>query len=114
MNLIKLYLSNLTIAIGRILRASVGAYQYFPGDGYILNWWVTLDCLLNALLGGDPDETVSSRTAKAREAGDEWACVFCKFLTWCQNKVFNKPGDHCSGALERNKGHRAVIPDDTP
>ena len=110
--MIYLYISNLVIAFSRVLKASVGLYTYYPGDGYILNWWAVVDCFGNALRGGDPDETISSWTAKAREAGDEWACVFCKFLTWCQNVIFRKAGDHCTGALNRNKGHRAVLPDD--
>jgi hypothetical protein len=110
--MIILYIKNLAIALARIIKATVGLYKYYPQDGYFVNWWVTVDCLLNTILGGDPDETVSSRTAKARVAGDEWACVFCAFLTWCQNKIFHKPGDHCTTALERNKGSRAVIRDD--
>jgi hypothetical protein len=112
--MIPLYISNVGIALGRIGRATVGAYQYHPGDGYVKNWWAVVDCFGNALRGGDPDETISSWTAKARAAGDEWACVFCAFLTWCQNKLFRKPGDHCTHALERNVGSRAVLRDDNP
>src|SRR5579864_2968264 len=105
--MVALYISNVAIALWRTLRATVGLYHYHPDDGYVKNWWAVVDCFGNALMGGDPDETISSRTAKAREAGDEWACVFCRFLTWCQNTLFRKPGDHCTGALNRNKGARA-------
>lgn len=109
--MIYLYISNVFIAFARILKATVGVYKYLPEDSYVKNWWVTVDCFVNALLGGDPDETLSSRIAKYRASNARWACVFCKFLTWCQNTLFKSPGDHCDLALERNKGSRAVIPD---
>ena len=36
---------------------------------------VAIDQLLNALFGGDEDETISSRAEKARRKGRRWGCV---------------------------------------
>lgn len=114
MNKIILYFKNLGIALWRIPRAVVGKYQYNPSDPYLQNLAITaLDLLGNTLLGGDPDETISSRSAKAMayEQGGAFpiwgpGCRLCSFLA-----VFQK--DHCQKALQRNKGNRAVIPDET-
>lgn len=107
MNLLVLYIKNVAIALARIPKATVNLYQYHPDDNYFKNWWVTVDCFGNTIAGGDPDETISSRSAKANLAGKEWGCIMCKFLSFFQS-------NHCSLAFERNEGARAVIKDDTP
>lgn len=105
-----LYVKNVAIALVRLLKSLVGIYRYHPSDSYIKNVLVTLDCFGNALSGGDPDETISSRCAKAmllEQAGGVWGggCRMCAFLS-----IFQQ--DHCTKALNRNKGSRAVIPDE--
>jgi hypothetical protein len=102
-----LYFKNIAIAFARIIKATIGVYHYSQDDKYFKNWWVTIDCFINALTFGDPDETISSRSAKAQLAGREWGCLMCKFLSWFQT-------NHCTLALERNKGSRAIVKDDTP
>jgi len=109
-----LYVKNLAIALARMPKALVGVYKYSPDDGYVKNVLVTLDCLGNTIALGDPDETISSRSAKAQAYEQStnppsygWGCRMCSFLA-----IFQE--DHCGKALERNKGHRAVIPDDEP
>ena len=57
------------------------------------------DLLLNALLFGNPNETISHRTARAREAGSIPACYFCSFLSLIANKIFQQKRDHCDWAL---------------
>lgn len=104
-NKLVLYIKNVAIASARMVKAPLGLYQYHPDDSYVKNLLVTLDCLGNAIAFGDPDETISSRSAKAQEAGVLWGCLLCKFLNWFQK-------DHCGKAIERNKGSRAVIADD--
>lgn len=47
---------------------------------YLWNFLVSIDQLLNTILGGDPDETVSSRAAKARDSGKKWGKVVCSVL----------------------------------
>lgn len=112
MGKIRLYFSNLFIALGRMVKAPLALYKYSPEDGWFKNVMVTLDCLGNTLTGGDPDETISSRSAKAQayEQGTSppsygWGCRMCSFLA-----VFQQ--DHCAKALKRNKGSRAVVPDE--
>lgn len=117
-----LYLKNVAIASARVPKSVLGLYKYSPDDGYVKNVLVTLDCLGNTLAFGDPDETISSRCAKAMayEQGWKdwsepidvnfvprwgWGCRMCSFLA-----IFQK--DHCGKALERNKGSRAVVPDE--
>ena len=55
---------------------------------YVINVLVGIDQLANAILGGDPMETISFRAALAREDGAQWGCVMCKFLNLFQR-------DHC-------------------
>jgi len=110
MNKIILYVKNLGIALARMVKAPLGLYKYSEKDGYVKNVLVTLDCLGNTLTGGDPDETISSRSGKAQAYEQSrgrwgWGCRLCSFLA-----VFQE--GHCEKAVNRNKGHRAVVPDD--
>lgn len=110
MNKIILYVKNVAIAVARMAKAPLALYKYSQNDGYVKNVLVVLDCLGNTLLGGDPDETISSRSGKAQAyelSQDRWGvgCRLCSFLA-----AFQK--DHCQIAVDRNKGRRAVIPDD--
>lgn len=42
---------------------------------YLLNVMIGVDQLLNAMLGGDPDETISSRAyRRASEGSTKWRC----------------------------------------
>ena len=59
---------------------------------------VAVDQLLNALLGGWPDETLSSRAAKAQMAGRRWGCIFCKVLD-----VIDR--GHCRKYVEWDEGN---------
>ena len=59
---------------------------------YVFSVLVALDQLGNALLGGYADETLSYRSAKARNQGRRWGCVLCKLLDFIHN-------DHCHYAV---------------
>lgn len=59
-----------------------------------INWALWLDKTGNIILLGNPNETISRRTARAREAGHKWAVRAC----WVLSKVFGY--DHCTFALE--------------
>lgn len=67
-----------------------------PKD-WILNVLISVDQLGNAVLRGDPDETISSRAAKAELRGKKWGCLLCKFL----NKLDK---DHCKKSIESDEG----------
>jgi len=75
-----------------------------PVARYLLNLLILLDEAGNTLAGGSPNETISERAAKARNAGRTWGCVLCRFLNWIN------PG-HCDNALTSTIGDDAVIPD---
>lgn len=49
------------------------------------------DQLGNAVTGGDPDETISSRADRARAQGRRWGCILCRMLD-----AIDK--DHCARA----------------
>jgi hypothetical protein len=63
-----------------------------PGR-WAFNLAVAIDQLLNAVLAGDPDETISSRAHKARLKGRRWGCLLCGLLDALD------PG-HCARAAE--------------
>ena len=66
---------------------------------YLKNVLIGIDQLTNTVIGGDPDETISSRAAKAARKGKRWGCVLCRFLS-----LFEK--DHCEKSLEPDEGDR--------
>lgn len=102
---------NIMWAATYVLRAGVGLYR--PHSSYVINVLIGLDQLANATAGGDPRETISSRAAKARAAGQPWGCWLCKVLgaiaiaTWLRGQ----PVDHCAQSLNPEVGSDAVIPD---
>ncbi len=67
--------------------------------GWIKDILIGVDQLGNALLRGDPDETISSRAAKAEVRGKRWGCVLCTFL----DKL---DPDHCKKSLELDEGRK--------
>ena len=68
---------------------------------YLLNLLVALDQAANALLAGDPDETISSRVAKRRAS-----CRFCAGLCWLLDKLDAR---HCARHTERDEGRNAAL-----
>lgn len=58
---------------------------------------VAIDQLVNTILGGYPDETLSSRMGKRARNGDKVAITFCKVLD-----VIDK--DHCEKYIEEDEG----------
>lgn len=65
---------------------------------YLLNNLVSLDILINTLIGGRNRETLSGRMGRKIEAGD---CRFCFFI--CR-KIFHRlDPDHCKDTHTREK-----------
>lgn len=64
---------------------------------YFWNLLIAIDQLANTLLAGDPDETISSRAAKAARKGERWGCVLCRLLD-----VFDN--NHCEKSIEVDEG----------
>ena len=59
----------------------------------------SVDQLFNTLIGGDEDETISSRLGKALQdrTGCWICCVLCNMLNWIDP-------NHCRDAIERDEG----------
>lgn len=70
---------------------------------YLINVFIAVDQLANALLLGDPDETISSRAGKALERkGWSIAEPLCYLLSLVD---FN----HCKDAIEEDEGKDALM-----
>jgi hypothetical protein len=53
-------------------------------EGYLHKDLVGLDQFANVVTGGNPDETISSRAARADEAGKTWGKALSRFLDFFQ------------------------------
>jgi hypothetical protein len=53
-------------------------------EGYVHRILVAFDIFSNVLTDGDPDETISARSARAAEAGKPWGIAMSKFLNLFQ------------------------------
>jgi cyclophilin family peptidyl-prolyl cis-trans isomerase len=67
---------------------------------YMYNLLLSLDQLLNTILGGDPDETCSSRVGKYYKGS-----IFHKVI----NKIFFWQKDHCVESIDKTEGNDAVF-----
>jgi len=54
-------------------------------EGYLHRTLVGLDQFMNVITGGDPDETISSRAARAAEKGKTWGVELSRFLNTFQS-----------------------------
>ena len=68
---------------------------------YFWNILVSIDQLANTILGGDPDETISSRSGKLQDTRC-WAKCLCWFL----NKLDT---NHCKKSIEEDEGSDRVV-----
>lgn len=72
---------------------------------YVLNVLVAADALLNTILGGLPDETISARAARAQQAGRRWGCILCRLLDRLEQ-------DHCALSLKGDAARAEALEDD--
>jgi hypothetical protein len=63
------------------------------------NILLAIDQMANAVIRGDPDETISSRAGKSARQGKRWACILCRLLDRIDP-------DHCEKAIEADRGKR--------
>lgn len=61
-------------------------------------FWLGADYWASNVLWDDPDITISSKVAEARDAGKWWGKAGCKVLN-----VLFLTQDHCSGAVEHDQ-----------
>lgn len=69
---------------------------------YFWNILISIDQLVNTILGGDPDETISSRLGKMKLKGSKFAYYMCKTLSLIDNR-------HCVKSIEEDEGKDTVI-----
>lgn len=74
---------------------------------YVFNVLLALDLLLNAVIGGDPRETVSSRLGKGALAKKPVHIVGAKVVNFIFKLLFNQK-DHCFDAIEPSNGKGAI------
>lgn len=67
---------------------------------YLWNLLIALDQLGNALLAGDPDETISSRCGKRIQRPK--GCWLCRALCALLRRI---DPNHCINSIEADEGH---------
>lgn len=80
-----------------------------PAARYFLNFALSLDQMCNVLLGGDEDETISSRLGKIERANGGAIPkhrIFSRFTAWWLDKI---DPDHCREAIEDDEGKHALV-----
>jgi hypothetical protein len=65
---------------------------------YIYNILIAIDQLFNTVLGGFPDETISSRMGKRLVKRD---CALCNFICGLLNLIDK---NHCVKSIEADEG----------
>lgn len=76
---------------------------------WLLNILIGIDQLGNTILGGDPDETISSRLGKLKvkhRGKIPWYRPLSKIVDWGLDKI--DPG-HSVDAIEKDEGKDAVL-----
>ena len=69
---------------------------------YLKNLLISLDQFVNAITGGDPDETISSRVGKRRDAAE-------RFMAKVVNRIFFWQKDHTTESIEHDEGKDSVL-----
>ncbi|CAB4122185.1 hypothetical protein UFOVP26_114 [uncultured Caudovirales phage] len=70
---------------------------------YLWNVLIAVDQLINTLIGGDPDETMSSRMGKLIM---KRKCFLCKLICKLLDRF---EINHCQESIEYDRGSDAVI-----
>ena len=65
---------------------------------YLTNLFLAVDLFANALLFGDPEETISSRLGKHQDAGHD--CKLCDWICWVLDKIDPRHCDKSRNALQ--------------
>ncbi len=73
---------------------------------WIWNILIAIDQLANAILLGDPDETISGRMGKAIR---EDRCSLCRPVCRLLDRLDPRPGRHCLMAIEEDEGDDDLI-----
>jgi hypothetical protein len=80
---------------------------------YLYNLCYSIDQFCNTVLGGDPDETISSRLGKLRRRNSgviPWSRPVSRAVASLLDAL--DPG-HCASSIEDDRGGRAILNGDT-
>jgi hypothetical protein len=80
-----------------------------PVQKYFYNTLIWLDQGLNTFVGGDPDETVSSRLGrleKKHNGNIPWYRPWAKVTAWALDHIQK---DHCTRSIEPGEGNDGII-----
>ena len=81
--------------------------SWFKPKRWVMNVLIALDQFGNAVIGGAPDETISSRSARGARHGNWWGRAMCAWLNWLD------PG-HCEDAIHSEETGAHLPPDLRP
>ena len=74
---------------------------------YGINVWEGIDNAVSSRLGGDPDESISSRLGKARSKGSKGWSFIADRVDLVFDELFNFP-NHCDRTTEHDEGRKQV------
>ncbi len=69
---------------------------------YLLNLAIAVDQGWNAFLGGNPDETISSRVGKAAARGSRFGRLCAVVIDWIFRNLTGEV-DHCANSIEADE-----------
>ena len=89
----------------------VAVFSAFLGRGKFKQWginvWEGVDNMVSSEVGGDPDESISSRLGKARKRGSSgWGFIANKLDLVAEELMNDK--DHCAKSIEHDEGRKQV------
>lgn len=81
---------------------------------YVSNVLVSFDCFASAVLGGEPDETISGRTGAAWLAGRALGKIFCAPIDVLMHVLGQYPTwrGHCVAAIDGDRRRAQRVIDD--
>lgn len=74
---------------------------------YLFNLFVAVDTLGNAILGGDPGETISSRLGKGTLADKPVHTILATLVDLIFEMLFSQK-DHCVKSIQHDEGKGAI------
>ena len=72
---------------------------------WVMNVLISLDQFGNSILGGDPDETISSRLGRVKRKWDgkiPWGRPMARITDWLLDKIDK---NHSIDSIEEDEGH---------
>lgn len=74
---------------------------------YVFNVLVGIDLLANAIIGGDPGETISSRAGKGKIKGQPIHTLVSRVIDLIFEMLFSQQ-DHCVNSIQHDEGWGAI------